>query len=414
MLTTQPKAIATLAAAVAALAITPADSSAAVTEGTQIPTFGTNGWTTTQIGTWSAAVAAAEQPNGDIVTVGEAKENGKYELVSSRYTPTGQLDPSYGTGGVASIPIGGAASGNALKILPNGDIVLTGAGESATGQLEYATAELTPNGQLDPSFGNNGVSLVPVGGAAMANGIVAQSDGKLVIAGGASQAGKKYFAATRLNPNGSVDTSYGTNGTAEITSDQGEAWNEVLQPNGDIVLGGQQLGSNVDRFMAARLTPDGKLDPSFGNAGVSTVGIGDWAEADAIALQPDGDIVLSGDSKSLTQHDVSVARLTPNGALDPSFGSKGIAKTPGGGANAVALQNDGKIDVAGVGAGVIRFTPNGQLDTGFGHNGWQMVADNKASTSANGIIQGHNGELILSGATTVNKSPVLALTELNP
>jgi uncharacterized delta-60 repeat protein len=140
--------VATALAAVAA--------SALATPGALDPTLGRRGMVAEPYGSLAAAVAAAVQPNGRIVTVGATKLSANhYELLSTRMLPDGRLDPTYGNNGSVVLSLGGTGVGNALAILRNGEILIGGAGRSAANRpLAFAAVLLHPNGQLDKSFGS--------------------------------------------------------------------------------------------------------------------------------------------------------------------------------------------------------------------------------------------------------------------
>jgi uncharacterized delta-60 repeat protein len=173
----------------------------------------------------------------------------------------------------------------------------------------------------------------------------------------------------------------------------------ALESNGDIVLGGHGSYRNTQAYVAARMLPDGAADSTFGNAGVVTIPIGHVAIGLALAAQPNGDILLTGNATTSRQY-AATARLLPNGSLDQSFGSKGISMVPGGGVNAIALQSDGKIVLAGPGPSAVRLTTAGVLDVTFGNKGATLL---KVGTkaSANGVtIQPADGKIVLSGVAS--------------
>ena len=118
----------------------------------------------------------------------------------------------------------------------------------------------------------------------------------------------------------------------------------VLQPDGKILL----AGSSGSDFAVARLLPGGSPDTSFGTGGRTTVDFGSSDDGSAMALQPDGKIVVAGTTGAFPNEDTAVTRLQPNGLLDSSFGKAGKSVVDLGHnelANGVALQSDGKIVV---------------------------------------------------------------------
>ncbi|MBO0768039.1 MAG: hypothetical protein J2O48_05055 [Solirubrobacterales bacterium] len=396
--------------------------------GTQAPgallkSFGKGGWAAIKTQQWSVAAAAAVQRDGKIVTAGQSgtgahtlspgalSPGGSSAVSVTRVDANGQPDKSFGSNGVATVPIGSNASANAIALLPNGNILAAGDGVSAQNKLVMAVVELLPNGQPNPHFGNNGVVQIPVGPKASANAVLAQPDGKIVVVGSTSSgtpSAPTYNAvAARLNPDGSPDTSYGDGGSKSFGA-PADAWGAVLEPDGGIAVAGQSLGKPTEYF-AGRLSANGQPDTSFGNNGVVRINLGSSSEADAIARAPNGDLILSGDAKG--KNAVAVVRLRPNGRPVTSFGKGGTAEVTGQGANAVTVQHDGKVVVAGVGAGVIRFNANGTPDTSFGHRGEVLVARG-SQTAANGVTIGPAGQLILSGASVSGSSQDTVVGEL--
>ena len=214
---------------------------------------------------------------------------------------------------------------------------------------------LTPTGLVDPSVGDGGHKIVDFGGDDHARRATLQADGRIVIAGDSTAGtGGHNFAASRLNPDGSVDSSFGAGG--KVTLDFGgddSADAVVVQPDGKALLSGDTTaGAGAGDLAVARLNPGGGLDTSFGAGGKTTVDFGGQDVGRAAALQPDGAIVLAGGTARAGGEDFAIARLSPAGALDGAFATGGRATVDFGGvdvARAVLLQPDGKIVAAGVG-----------------------------------------------------------------
>jgi uncharacterized delta-60 repeat protein len=413
------------------LALAPAGALA--TAGALDPSLAHRGIVSLPWGTWSAGVASAVQRDGKIVTVGQTElQSGKFELISTRMYPNGRLDPGYGNGGVVLLSIGGSGGGDAVKILRDGSILIAGAGKATTrAPLAFAAVKLHPDGTLDKTFGNGGITTVQVGREAVANALAVQRDGKIVL-GGIGAIAHNVFAAARLNPDGSVDQSFGNGGVATLPQD-GAAWGMALAPDGRIILAGEAsvgdntlfdlltglgLGvlsrtlSNNRQYMVAALQPNGKPDTSFGNGGVVRFGIGSTSICTAIAVQPDGRIVVTGSTFS---HKLLVAtvRLMPNGTFDQSFGTGGVSQQVVEEAvNAVALQRDGDIVIGATGPTAIRLLPNGQPDSGFGTDGVVNIQQVRGN-AANGVaIDPRTGNIVLAGVATLSGRLELSVIRL--
>lgn len=396
-------------------------SPAAAASATPVPgsldtTFGSGGYATVSFGSLAEASAVVVQQDGKIVTAGQADVNGVNVIVSTRMTSSGTLDASYGVGGIVTVPINGGAgvdSGAGLALQSDGNIVIAGDGRGpGGGPLSFAAVRLLTNGSLDRAFGVGGIRTVPIGPEAIANAVVIQPDGKIVLAGVAVM-GHNEFAAVRLNADGTIDSAFGTGGTVTLPP-TGGAWGMVLQPDGKLVLAGQTdaSGGGTDQvFMAARLLANGTLDNTFGQAGIVTVPIGVTALGYGIALQPDGKLVLSGPAFT-TAGVAATARLNPDGTLDPSFGSGGIATLPNWqGVNGIILDPSGRIVMPAVGASAVRVNSNGSADKSFG-NGGIAEAPLGDHGGANGAAIQADGKIVIAGGADVNGQTVLTVIRL--
>ncbi len=245
-------------------------------------------------------------------------------------------------------------------------------------------------GDLDLTFGTDGVVLTAIGSADTARGVALQSDGKIVAAGECSVSAQVIFCLARYNSDGSLDTTFGSGGTVTTkmgteVGDAEPAWDLAIQSDGKIVVAGSCFIGTSRDFCLARYEGDGSLDTDFGAGGKVTTDFGGgYAEAFAVALQGDGKIVAAGDCVPAVGliGRICLARYTSNGSPDPSFGSGGqVSDDLGrfGFGGAIAVQADGKIVAGGFcGTGrpgdpalfcVARYTASGAVDIPFGLNG---------------------------------------------
>jgi uncharacterized delta-60 repeat protein len=211
-------------------------------------------------------------------------------------------------------------------------------------------------GDLDPTFGNNGIVTTA---NTSANAAALQSDGKIVVAGSISTANNpQQPGLLRYNTNGALDPSFGNGGKASIGGNNaGPVFAVAIQTDGKILAAAPaSLHLTVFRF-----NTNGSVDNTFGtNGAVAIQGAG-------IFLPPaSGDITLQPDGRILVDTRDIVARLLANGQPDSTFGSNGVAPTVGG--NSVALLTNGNI-VIGNGNVTSLYAPNGSLITNFGING---------------------------------------------
>lgn len=179
-------------------------------------------------------------------------------------------------------------------------------------------------GELDPSFGNGGsVRLLTTEEKAAVKGVAVQPDLKVVLAGGESPGNTILL---RLLPNGEPDTSFGAGGKVTTVIPGGsEAHAVAVQPDGKIVVAGIAQGSTTYDFFIARYTASGALDPSFGGGdGFEAVPVGaEEDRAEALAIGPDGRIVVTGYAKEGSNNALGVVVLKADGTPDSSFGGDG-------------------------------------------------------------------------------------------
>ena len=192
-------------------------------------------------------------------------------------------------------------------------------------------------GQLDIGFGVAGLRTMGLGGTYdWAYATALQPDGKILAAGVTNARGTYDFAVARYLPSGELDPSFADHGVA--ITDFGRSWDWAhalaLQPDGRIVVAGVSDRSGSRDFALARYTASGKLDPTFGNGGLVLTPVRPLTTdiIHGLAIQPDGNILAAGvtydDKVSLRPHgDFMVARYTPKGELDPAFGVGGVTTT---------------------------------------------------------------------------------------
>jgi uncharacterized delta-60 repeat protein len=294
-------------------------------------------------------------------------------------------------------------SGAGIALQRDGKIVIAGGGHPGQyGPLAFAAVRLNTDGSPDSSFGTNGAATVQIGPYSLANAVVIQPDGKIVLAGTA-QFSHNQFAATRLNANGTLDTGFGNRGITTL-SPTGGAWGMVRQSDGKLILAGQADYanpniSNAQQFMAARLNTNGTLDSSYGSRGIESVPVGGTALGFGIALQGDGKAVVAGIAWTYTNVNAAV-RLTTSGTIDRSYGSNGIAAVPDGyGVNGILIDQSGKVLLPATGPSIIRLNTNGSPDQTFG-NGGNLVTP--YSGAANGAALQSDGKIVMAGATGSN------------
>jgi uncharacterized delta-60 repeat protein len=354
--------------------------SATAAPGDLDPTFGDGGVAEP---TQGLGTVMALQPDGMILVGGYTFP---WELGVARYTPQGRLDRSFGSRGVAVGPSGRATG---LAIQPDGKIVATG--YLADGSM--SVVRFTRAGSLDASFGSGGVVTGPQGDG---SAIAVQDNGKIVVVGTSGDPFSSFAAITafRLQPDGLPDAGFGSNGFVRTPIGLGSVGRDVaLQPDGKIVVAGSSDGMTLVRYET-----DGSLDPSFGSGGIAKSAAPGPSWAESVVLQGDGRILAAGGAGT----SMAVARFLLDGRPDPSFGSRGVTTARSGGlgsASDVALQSHGRIVVAASGQDVValvRVRPDGNLDADFGEEGVSQVALGSRS-GASGVAVDPDGRILAAG-----------------
>jgi uncharacterized delta-60 repeat protein len=311
------------------------------------PTFGSGGTVTTIIGDGdSGAADVAIQADGGIVTVGSATAGGAGQVSLVRFDTTGTLDPSFGNGGIVLTPVGDGAAGTAVAVQADQKIVVGGRATIA-GVPRFLLLRYDASGTLDPGFGVGGIATLTLGSDAGVNALAIQSDQK-IVAVGTRTAADTSVALARFDTAGVLDASFGTGG---VTTTLVGAWSRgsdvALLPGNALAV----AGTSEDRFLAARYDANGTLDPTFGSGGVVTTVVTPASDSlNAIAAQNDGALLVTGLTGLAGVRAFTTARYTHAGALDPAFGTGGIVfENFGlyGEATDLQVLPDGKIVVAG-------------------------------------------------------------------
>lgn len=277
-----------------------------------------------------------------------------------------------------------------LETLPDDKILAVGrADTSKGGTSDFALARYLPDGILDPTFGTGGKTTTDFSGHSdyIYSRPAITADGKIVVAGGAGamlpigNTVDTDIGVARYLANGNIDSSFGDSGRLRIDFAGFFDWgNAVAVDSQSRILA---AGGTTDpithnyQFAVVRLTPQGALDNTFGGDGKVTVDFAplngiDRDYANDMLLQPDGKILLSGYAAG----NFGLVRLNADGSLDSTFGTGGKVTADFGNtsdeANRMALTADGKILVTGYSStriAVLRYNTNGTVDTNFGTNG---------------------------------------------
>lgn len=269
-------------------------------------------------------------------------------------------------------------------------------------------------GMLDPTFSGDGVVYFDLGGKDYGYAMALQSDGKIVVGGSTGPDNNNYvFALSRFNPNGSVDSMFGTNGIVTHgfgTDVRSRIYAVAIQDDGKILVAGSTYhGFNDTDWALARYTVDGTLDNSFGIGGKLTLDLGGVLyEARSIALQPNGKILVGGFG-SVGGFAFALVRFNSNGQVDATFGNGGLVTTQYMTESTLltklTVQPDGKIVAVGSthystlndAFMITRYNANGGVDASF--NGSGMVIDDVGpyDDGAGAVAVQPDGKILVGG-----------------
>ncbi len=334
------------------------------TDGSLDPTFGDHGIAQTNVTDANDVLhGVAVQPDGKIVVAGQAGTGPRF--VVARYTADGVLDPTFGGDGMVSTSFEakGGDVAVAVAVLPDGKILAAGIARTNCSCGRYAVARYETNGRLDRTFGTDGKATVHFRFGGEPGAMAVTADGSIVLVGGNVPDVDKFQVA-RFTSDGAIDTTFG-GGDGKVTTNTGQgeeaATAVAIDSGGSIVVAGytDQPHEGPDpfgpsKFAVVRYASDGTLDPKFGTNGKVKTAFSAGAMPHGLVLQADGSIVAAGGVGGR----FGVVRYATDGTLDPAFGGDGIVTTnltrDVDDARAVALQNDGRIVVAGTAWGAGR------------------------------------------------------------
>lgn len=381
------------------------------------PTFGTGGIVTTSLLTgYNRAEAIAVQTDGKIIVTGNVGLTSNYDVGVARYNVDGSLDNTFGLGGMAIIEVSifkDFALGIAIQT--DGKILITG---YTYNNIRSTTIliRLLPNGDLDSSFATGGILNATFGGTfSIMEAIVLQPDGKILLGG----VHEDRFAIIRVNTNGTLDNTFGTDGLAKANVGVSlcEIRDIVLQKDGKIVGAGFGFNDfNQFGFAVARFNENGSLDTEFADLGTKLFNIGGGNDFIlGVGLQSNDKIILGGHTwlaNNPLQHDLAVIRLNADGSIDQTFGNNGSTTTNivfgSSYATGVVIQPDDKIimssnitaqDINHYDIGILRYSPEGALDLTFGTNGITVTDVAVNDDYANAVVLQPDGKIITGGYT---------------
>lgn len=323
-----------------------------------------------------------------------------------------ELDTSFDNDGIFTTGAIRTILSNALVQPDNKPMFFSGACRDInTRSFVFCFIRLNENGSYDQTFNDNdqltptGTALYAVPGADPNNssgaGFALQSDGKILGVGFATISGTQRPVMIRLNPNGSIDSTFGTNGIS-ISSFVGYFLKVVIQPDGKIVC----VGESGNNQLAARFLTDGTPDNTFGDSGFKIlINPNGNTTGNSVALQADGKIVIGGALTSASAFYL-LTRLNSDGSLDTTFdddGYKSIASNGSFSLTSIAVKSDGRIVALGNNI-LYQLNSNGSPDTSFDSDGSRSALNGNAisyrmlnSASGRITVVGYNDAVFGNG-----------------
>ena len=353
---------------------------------------------------------AAIQRDGKIVVSGSGFRLG-------RYNTDGSLDATFSADGKQTTDFGSElAVAKSVAIQSDGKIVVVGYTHTGPDYYanDFALARYNTDGSLDNTFSDDGKQTTDFGSSDIANSVAIQNDGKIVVAG--------FSLIARYNIDGSLDKTFSDDGKqiAPFSDRSGDWTTDVtIQPDGKIVVAGTYNNSNIYNiaFGIARYNSDGSFDNTFSNDGIQTTDFGSsFDKCEAVAIQPDGKIVVGGATGSV----FALARYNIDGSLDNTFSEDGKQTSRlTGMVNSIAIQNNGKIVAAGSAfldrryIGVARYKADGSLDKTFNGSGKLITGFKEKNTGYNSTAIQKDGKIVAGGRTWNGQNYDFAVARYN-
>ena len=368
------------------------------------PSFSGNGiaYGAPRSGTWHVAVDSKNR----ILTVAGSD-------VVTRFLPNGKLDTSFSGNGLARVPFStdSIAVDARGRVIVGGGAEVPGNTDHRHGfGSGFAVARLKANGKLDPSFSGNGAVVTQIGGSLSdgVNAVAVDQQGRIVAAGtsGARHYGSTEFAVARYLANGKPDNSFSGDGqTRTRFPNDVDSYTKglALDSKGRIVVAGAGGGIAV-----ARYTPAGNLDRAFSQDGMLIADLPTYNAAETVAVDGLDRVVVGADN----ENGFAILRYRPNGTVDRTFSGDGVASTGTFGHDValnygLAIDDEGRIVVSGsawtnsVGGNRVvfalaRLTPQGKLDPSFSQDGLVTTSIGREAWGR-GLALDSRGRILVAG-----------------
>ncbi|MBK7943218.1 MAG: hypothetical protein IPJ87_15310 [Flavobacteriales bacterium] len=362
----------------------------------------------------------ALMPDGRFVIAGINGPFGDSHTMAARFLSDGQPDPSFGVNGIATTLVALDDMPRSVALRSDGRVLVAGRTNPTNGTNFGYVVQFTADGSLDTTFGDSGkVVLDQFGGNSEVSDVLVDAQDRALVCGRTKLSGLPYNfgLVVRLEPDGTFDQQFFGGGVGLASPLGGPAY--FLQLTLDVqqrilVVGGaaDQNPNYNGQFAMMRLLDDGTIDTSFASNGFMTLDLTSNEEsAQSVRAMLDGRILVGGAAgvPSFGSTSVIIMRFLDNGALDPSWGSGGVMTQYTGDASVAAHALCETADGSVVAVGFVRpfwnqfagyiskSTPDGTLDPTFGTGGILLVADSSTYTMFNGGVLQPDGKLLVAG-----------------
>ncbi len=405
-------------------------------DGSMDQSFGTDGWVFASIEERkSGGSDVVVQPDGKIIVIGTYNNGDNDDFIVTRYNENGTIDQTFGTNGVTIISVGPAFDvAISVALQEDGKIIVAGY-VNGIDSNDFGIARVNSDGTIDSTFGINGRVITPIGDQQdYLTAITIQRDGKIIAVGYPQGGDVNLYDAmiVRYLPNGDLDNSFGEDGivTQDYNGGADSFYDVIVQRDGKIIAVGYTNNKVSFRteMLIVRYNTDGSLDTTFGDTGMVTKQVpltpGAFASTIgyAVSEQEDGKILIAGDSYPR----IVVVRYNSDGTLDATFGTDGIVITAGKDSldqatpNTILQQENGQFIITGHSylggkrmATALRYNNNGSLDLTFGDGGFAFAkTDGGYFYGAKSEMQ-NDGKILIAGRDLVAGVGRIGIVRIN-
>ncbi|WP_053076586.1 hypothetical protein [Caenimonas sp. SL110] len=382
-------------------------------------------------GTWTSHQSNAEdygsrvlvQPDGKIIIIGKIGGSPTSQVLVQRFNADGTLDLTFNAGAtsIATLPANAFIQGAALDA--DGNILIAASAIRTANFNQFVLVRLTPEGALDTTFDSDSIALTQIGTRSdVPRTMLVQADGQIILAGSTqtdTSSLTRDFAFVRYNADGSLDTTFDTDGiltSASPGSSDAVTGMVELADGGFMAVATRAVTGVSNSVVLIKYNSNAAVDTTFGTDGMQTVAISATSSAFAsngLIAQDDGKFVVTGsEDRGLGDGSSTgfVMRFNANGTPDASFGTDGKVVVQLGTlidqVLAVVQQDDGKLVVSGLSfysgtsnhGFIARFNENGTLDTTFSTDGvaWSPFPSPADDAFQNLALQA-DGKIVVTG-----------------